>query len=133
RDLARFGSTFEVAIEIVAAAVVPSSRAKNDSPARLERAVQRNHSVGCAAIFVEADIGAIEVEVAIWLIAGLGIDGQPACKLPIDAATGSHFTIGQHGMIQPGNSMVATETIAHSEICFLQSRPGIQSQVLVPF
>src|SRR5438105_1510789 len=95
--------------------------------------MQRNHSIGRTAIFVEADIGAIEVEVAIWLIAGLGIDGQPACKLPIDAATGSHFAIGQYGMIQPGNSMVATEIIAHSEICFLQSRPGIQSQVLIPF
>src|SRR5438270_7910395 len=94
--------------------------------------MQRNHSIGRTAIFVEADIGAIEIEVAIWLIAGLGIDGQPACKLPIDAATGSHFAIGQHGMIQPGNSVVATEIIAHSKVRFLQSRAEIQSQILVP-
>ena len=40
-----------------------------------ERAVQRNHSVGRAAIFVEADVGAIKIEDAIWLIAGLRIDG----------------------------------------------------------
>ena len=53
--------------------VVPSK--KRQSGSDLERAVQRNHSVGCAAIFVEADVGAIEVEVSIWLIAGLRIDG----------------------------------------------------------
>src|SRR5437764_6393089 len=116
RDLARFGSTFEVAIEMVAAAVVPSSRAKNDSPARLERAVQRNHSVGCAAIFMVADVGAIEVEVAIWLITGLSINGQPACNLPVDTTTGSHFAIGKHGMIQFGNPVLATEIITHTDI-----------------
>src|ERR1700720_1227745 len=36
-------------------------------------------------------------------------------------------------MIQFGNSVLATEIIAHSEIRFLQGRAGIQSQVLVPF
>src|SRR6266536_222621 len=36
-------------------------------------------------------------------------------------------------MIQSGDPVVATEIIAHSKIRFLQSRAGIQSQVLVPF
>src|SRR6266480_4542223 len=36
-------------------------------------------------------------------------------------------------MIQPGNPVVAPELIAHSEIRFLQSRAGIQSQVPIPF
>ena len=36
-------------------------------------------------------------------------------------------------MIQFGNPVLATEIIAHSEICFLQGRTEIQSQILVPF
>src|SRR5205823_346221 len=36
-------------------------------------------------------------------------------------------------MIQLGNPVVATEIVAYSKICFLQSRAGIQSQVLIPF
>jgi hypothetical protein len=71
------GGTYShvLAIQVVAAAILRRPKQKRQSGSDSERAVQRNHSVGCAAIFVEADVGAIEVEVAIWLIAGLRIDG----------------------------------------------------------
>jgi len=36
-------------------------------------------------------------------------------------------------MIQFGNPVLATEIITHPEIRFLQSRAGVQSQVLIPF
>ena len=67
---------------------------KRQSGSDLKRAVQRDHSVGRATVFVEANVSAIKIEVAIWLVTGLSINGQPACNLPVDTTTGSHFAIG---------------------------------------
>src|ERR1044071_1607765 len=85
----------------------------------LERSVERDHSIGGAAVLRETDVGAIEIKGAIGLVAGLGIDRQPAGKFPVKSNASSHFAIGQDSVVQSAYSMGAAEVIAHPEVCLL--------------
>ena len=69
---------------------------------QLERAVQRNHSVGRrAAGLVELNIGAVKIEASIRLITSLGRQRQDRRDFPIEAGARSHFAVTEHGMIEP--------------------------------
>ncbi len=65
----------------------------------LKRAVEHEHAVGRAAVFVETNVGAVEIERAIRLKAAFGIDRKPVGNFPFQAAAGAHFAIGKDGMI----------------------------------
>jgi hypothetical protein len=94
---------------------------RNDLPAGsdLECSVDRDHSIRGAAVLMETDVGAIEIKGAIGLVAGFGIDRQPAGYFPIKSDSGPHFAIREDSVVQSGYPMGATEIVAHPEVCLL--------------
>src|ERR1700720_3070419 len=95
----------------------------------LKRAVNGDHSVRVAAVFVEANIGTIEIETAIRLITDLAAQRREGKDFPIRADAASYLTVGEHSAIQPRISVRITKIIAHAKIRFLEIATGVEREI----
>ena len=97
---------------------------------QLERAVERNHSVGSAAILVIANIRAIEIEVSVRLVADFAGGGDNVGNLPVQSRAGSYFTIGQDCVVEPRDSICVPEIVVYAVTGLLHIRPYVKGEVL---
>src|ERR1044072_2742371 len=96
----------------------------------LKRAVQRNHSVRGAAVLMVAHVGAIKVEISVWLIADLACGRYDRGNLPVHSRAGSHFAISQDTVIEPLDSMCVSEIVRYTVTGLLDIRPYVKRHVL---
>src|SRR6266480_4191446 len=79
---------------------------------------------------MEADVGPIEIETAIWLIAGLEAERGKRRQFPIDAETTAHFAVTENRVIQLADSMSIAEIFVHAKIGLFDIRASVNSYLL---
>src|ERR1044072_4888954 len=79
-----------------------------------------------------AYVGAIEVEISVWLLSPLACGRYDWGNLPVHSRAGPHFAISQDTVIEPLDSMCVSEIVRYTVTGLLHIRPYVKRYILTP-